>query len=70
MVRCLIDQMNLAGVSEQLSIDCSSDCSIAQNRVMSNRPPFRGALLVITRLLHLLNSPAANQDNKWGRPAC
>jgi hypothetical protein len=61
MVRSLNGCMNVAGAPEQLSIDCSSNCSIAQIGVMSNCPPFRGALLTITRLHHsLLNTPAIN----------
>ncbi len=73
MVRCLNGHMEIAPVSEQFSIDCLSDCSNAQNSVMSNcPPPFRGALLAITRLRHsLLNTPAVSLcDIKRGRPAC
>ena len=72
MVRSLNGCMNVAGAPEQLSIDCSSNCSIAQIGVMSNCPPFRGALLTITRLHHsLLVTDAGNLGEiKQGRPAC
>jgi len=54
MMRSLNGCMNVAGVSEQLSIDCSPNCSIAQIDEMSNRPPCKGPLLIITRLHHSL----------------
>ena len=54
MVRSFKSDMNVAGVVEQLSIDCSPNYSIPQIDVMSNRPPCKGPLLVITRLHHSL----------------
>jgi hypothetical protein len=72
MVRCLNGHTNVAEIPEQLSNPMSNRYSIAQIDVMSNWPPCKGPLLIITRLNHpLLNTPAANlRDIKRRRPAC
>jgi hypothetical protein len=72
MVQSLNGHMNVAEAPEQLSIDCSSDCSIAQIDEMSNRPPCKGPLLIITHLHHsLLNTTATNLcETEQRRQAC
>jgi hypothetical protein len=74
MVRWLNYHVNLrdtydAAVPEQLSIDCSSDCPIAQIDVMSIRPPFRGALL-ITHQSSIVSRKFTALQSERGRPAC
>jgi hypothetical protein len=72
MVRSLNGRMNVARVPEQFRVDCSFDCSIAQNGEMSNCPPFKGALLTIAHLRHsLLNALANNpRETERRRRAC
>jgi hypothetical protein len=72
MVRSWNGHVNAAGVPEQSSNSMSNRCSIAQIDVMSNRPPCKGPLLIVTFLRHsLLNTPAGDlRDIKRGRPVC